>query len=794
MIKNYIIIALRNLWKTKGYSFLNILGLSIGMAAAMLIFLWVNNEMSMERFHEKGDRIFMMYNRDKGPDGDIWAWNSTPQILGPTIKTDYAEVEDVTRFTSRTFLIKNGDKKLNGTAGVVDSSFLNILSFPLVKGNKDIALNNTYNMVVTESFAKSLFGDEDPMNKVVIIDSIHNFTVTGVLKDLPNNTRFKFDYLLPFSYFKVINFNDENWGNNMLRTLVLLKNASLQDQFDQKVRTITIDHTKSSGNPSTTEVFTQPLERFYLYGKNDNGKLVAGNLVTVRLFAVIGCLILLIACINFMNLSTARSEKRVKEVGIRKVMGVTKPALIAQFLLESIVLCMISFGIAYFMVYVTLPHFNTLVGKSLYIPIERPEFWLFACAFVFFTGIMAGSYPSFYLSSFNPVKVLKGTYKKMNTPFTPRKVLVCIQFTFAIILISSTIIIYKQINLGLERDAGYDRSNLVYVANEGNLEKHFEAIKNELLNKGVITSATKSQNPITQRWADSWGFKWDNSTKDDEKTLFLRLGTDADFVETIGVELVQGRDINVYQHPSDSTAILINESALKAMRLQDPIGKKVGFVGSDFYMTIVGVIKDFIIESPFEQSITPLMVGGPAIYNTLVVHFKLNSAKSNLENIKVLKEVISKYNPDYPATYEFADESYAAKFEDVERTSKLVVVFAGLTIIISCLGLFGLATYMAENRVKEIGIRKVLGASTVNITRLLSKEFLILVMISFLVATPIAWYVMHQWLADYTYKIDIEWWIFALTGILTVLITLLTVSFQSIKAAIANPVKSLRNE
>lgn len=794
MIQNFFKIAFRNLWKTKGYSLLNIIGLSIGMAASILIILWIQNELSIEQFHEKGDRTLLMYNRDVSPDGEAWAWNSTPKIMGPTIKNNFPEVEDITRFSGSSFLMKVGDKKLYGRAGFVDEGFLNIFSFPLLEGNKEQALNNTFNIVLTESFAKTMFGNEPAIGKAITIDSSHMFTVTGILKDLPNNTLFNFDYLIPVNYMKTIGWYDENWTNNSIRTYVLLKDKNLKDAFDNKVKNITIDHTKGQSNPSTIEVFSHNIEKMYLYGRSENGKLVAGNIVTVRMFTLIASFILLIACINFMNLSTARSEKRAKEVGVRKVVGVTRKSLILQFLLESILISILSFIIAIIIVQFALPSFNLLVGKKLFIPFTDYRFWLYSIGFILLTGVVAGSYPAFYLSSFNPVKVLKGTYKKINSPFTPRKILVCVQFTFAIILITSTIIISKQIKFGLERDAGYDRSNLVYVFNDGELEKNYAAIKNELLNNQIITAATKSRNPITQRWSDSWGFRWDGSTQEDGKIMFLRLGSDADLVSTMGVQLAAGRDIDVYKYPSDSTAILLNESAIKAMRIEDPIGKKMGFIGSDFEMTIVGVIKDFIIESPFEEKINPLMVNGPISYETQVFHFKLNGNNSNIHNIEKIKEVLKKYNPEYPSEVIFADENYATKFRGIERTSKLVVLFAALTILISCLGLFGLATYMAENRVKEIGIRKVLGSTTVEITRLLSKEFITLVIISFAIATPIAWYVMHQWLEDYTYKIDIDWTIFAITLLLTLIITLFTVSFQSIKAAMANPVKSLRTE
>ncbi len=794
MFKNYLKIAFRNLWKTKGYSLLNITGLSIGMAAAILIILWIQNEVSRDRFHEKGDRLYVMYNRDKDPSGEIWAWNTTPKIMAPTLATDYPEVEATSRHSSTTFLFTVGDKKLNAAGSHVDSTFLEMFSFPLIHGNTKYALSQTYNIVLTESFAKTLFGNEEAMGKTVLIDSVHQFTVTGILKDLPNNTMFTFKYLIPWSYMDVLGQNDTHWGNNSVRTFTLLKSADLQKAFDEKVKNVTVEHTKNSEMPSTIEVFTQPLHRYYLYGKSENGKLVGGNITMVRLFSVIAAFILLIACINFMNLSTARSEKRAKEVGIRKVVGVNKGLLITQFLGESIILSTISFIVALTIVILVLPAFNTLVSKKLFLPTNDWMFWVYSLGFIFLTGIIAGSYPAFYLSSFNPVKVLKGTYRRVNGLVTPRKVLVTVQFTFAIILIICTIIISNQIRYGLERDAGYSRDNLIYIFNEGNVQKNYTFIRNELLNNGAILSSTLSANPITQRWSDSWGFQWDGSTQEDERVMFLRLGSESGFVQTMGIDLVAGRDIDVFQYSTDSTSMLINEAAAKIMRLDDPIGKRVKFKGSDFHMTIVGVIKDFIIESPFQETITPLMVMGPGVYYPSVVHFKLNPANSTTSNLAKIEEVLKKHNPQYPFSYTFTDENYATKFRSVERTGNLVSLFAGLTIFISCLGLFGLATYMAENRVKEIGIRKVLGASVLGITGLLSKEFIGLIIISFVIAAPIAWYFMNSWLQDYSYRVSIEWWVFALTVTAAILITLITVSFQSIKAAVANPVKSLRNE
>ncbi len=773
---------------------INITGLAIGMAAAILILLWIQNELSIDRFYEKVDRTYLMHNRDKRPDGEIWAWPSTPKIMAPTLKKDYPEVEDAVRYRNVTFLLTVGDKKINQRGSFADSTFLNVISFPLLKGNPQTALNSGHSIVLTQQFAKALFGDEDAMGKIVRVDSTHNCTVTGILKDLPNNTKFEFAYILPWTYMEKIGWGDDSWNNNSVRTYVLLKEGTSQAVFDKKVQNITVDHTKGTAIAATTQVFTHPLSEVHLYGKSENGKMIGGQIETVKLFAVIAAFILLIACINFMNLSTARSEKRAKEVGIRKVAGAGKRLLVLQFLGESIFLSLIAFVFAIIVVQLSLSSFNLLVGKKLFINYADPMFWLYSLGFVLFTGVIAGSYPAFYLSSFNPIGVLKGAFKKSKALVAPRKVLVTVQFTFAIILIIGTVIVVRQIQYGLNRQSGYNRENLIYLFTQGDIDKHYQAVKNELLSSGAVTSITRSANPITQRWSDSWGFYWEGSSKSDEKIDFLRLGSDADFVKTIGVTLLQGRDIDVMTHPTDSNAVILNEAAIQAMRVKDPIGMVIKEVGSESQWHVIGVVKDFVIESPYQQSISPLMIFGPNKDYAQIIHAKLNSKNATGENIAAIEKIFKKYNPQYPVDYVFADESYAKKFEDSERTGKLAALFAGLTIFISCLGLFGLATYMAESRTKEVGVRKVLGASVANVTLLLSKEFLRLVVVSFVIASPIAWYAMNKWLDNYSYRIGIEWWVFALAGLLAVLIAIITVSYQAIKAALANPVKSLRTE
>lgn len=471
-------------------------------------------------------------------------------------------------------------------------------------------------------------------------------------------------------------------------------------------------------------------------------------------------------------------------------MGAAKASLIGQFLGESILISLLAGILAIIIVQISLSSFNLLVNKRLFIDFGNSWFWISGIGFILLTGIIAGSYPAFYLSSFKPASVLKGSIKGAHALVSPRKMLVVLQFTFAIILIICTIIVKHQIQYGQERDAGYKKDNLLYTFMQGDIDKNYELIRNELLNSGAAIGVTRTSGPMTMHWSDSWGFEWPGSTEADKKLDFTVLGADADFVKTMGVKLLQGRDINIRSYRTDSFAVLLNEAAVKVMRIKNPIGQPLKVNGQTWH--VIGIIKDFILESPY-QSVSPMVIAGPAS-GFYVLNFKLNPVHTVTGNIRKAEQIFKKYNPSYPFEYNFVDEEYAAKFQNEKRTGNLAALFAGLTIFISCLGLFGLATYMAENRIKEIGIRKVLGASVAGITTLLSKDFLKPVMLSLIIASPVAWWAMSEWLETYKYRISIEWWVFALAGFLSVLIALLTVSFQSIKAAIANPVKSLRSE
>jgi putative ABC transport system permease protein len=784
MFRNYLKIAFRNLLRKKMFSSLNILGLAVGMASAALILLWIQNEVSYDRFHRNGDYLYESWNRAVF-DQNLQCWNSTPKILGPTLKKDYPEIADMCRTNTQWFVVTVGEKQVSMKGLFADPSFLKMFSFPLLRGQASDALNNVYSIVITEKTAKKLFGREEAMNKIIRIDR-NNFTVTGILKDLPENTRFDFEYLLPWAYMTEAGEDDVYWGNNSVSTFVQLKPGTSATALDSKIKDITIRH---SGGEEKTEVFLHPLSKWHLYSSFDNGKIDGGQIETVRLFGLIAFFILLIACINFMNLSTAQSAKRAKEVGIRKVSGAGQGSLIGQFIGESVVISSLAGIIAFALVQVSLPAFDSLVGKQLAIPYTSIHFWITAALFILFTGIVAGSYPAFFLSSYKPVSVLKGSFKRAHAVINPRKVLVVLQFTFAIILICCTCIIVQQIRYARDRQTGYDRSRLMYHFLTGSLAKNYPSLRTELLASGMAVSVTKTSSPITEGWSDSWGFQWEGKAVDD-KTDFDNYCADEDFVKTAGLKLVDGRDLNLASYPTDSTGMLINESAVKAMGFKRPLGQVVIVDSTAFH--VVGVIRDFIIRSPYEPMRPMVIRGSRGFFN--VVNLKLQAGGNMVKNMQAIEKLFKKYNPDYPFEYHFADQEYARKFEDTRRTAELSALSAGLTIFISCLGLFGLAAYTAETRIKEIGIRKVLGASVTGITAMLSKEFILLVLLSILLATPVSWFFMDNWLQDFPYHIRLQWWVFLLAGFVSILISLATVSFQAIKAALANPVKNLRTE
>lgn len=786
MLKNYFKIAFRNLFRNKGFSIINISGLVIGMASAVLILLWVQNEVSYDRFHEKNDRLYEVWSNGIS-DGRLNSGTNTPQLMGPALKTDYPEIENVTRVSwNMSILFGYGDKHVKASGIWVDPSFLTMFSFPLLRGDAKTALNDPHSLVITEKMSKKLFGDENPIGKVLKFDNSENFVVTGLLKNLPNNTDFNFEFLESATFLESKGYLDADWTDVSIRTFVLLKPNTKMADVNLKIKGIV---SKYSGGRSKDVSFLYPMSQLRLYSKFADGKPVGGRIETIRLFTIIAIFILFIACINFMNLSTARSEKRAKEVGIRKVAGALKQSLIGQFLIESIIISAIAGILALIVVQLSLPAFNQLTQKNLFIDFTNVYFWAASIGFVLITGLLAGSYPAFFLSNFKPVAVLKGSFKKVNALVTPRKILVVSQFTFAIILVISTIIIVQQIKYAQERNAGYDKNNLAYIFIEGDIYKNYKLIRNDLINSGIAISVNQTMAPLTQSWSMGRSLNWQGKDPNTKPT-FDRSTTDGGLVKMAGLTLIAGRDIDIDVYPTDSTACVINESAARLINFKNPIGQLVYDDPDNWH--VVGVIKDFILQSPYEQT-RPMIFKGPK-YGGNVLNIKFSNKNTTADNLAAAEKIFGKYNPAYPFEYHFIDEEYAKKFSDQQQTETLAGLFAGLTILISCLGLFGLATYMAENRIKEVGVRKILGASVSSIAGLLSKDFVGLVVISIFIASPIAWYFMKQWLLGFDYRIQISWYVFVLAGAAAIAVALVTVSFQAIKAAVANPVKSLRTE
>ena len=775
----------RNLRRGGIYSAINIGGLAIGMAAAILILAWIYHEWSYDRFHAKEKQLYVVYNRRTLNDA-LQCSDWTPLILGPTLKTDYPEIAGVARTWSNKMLYANEEAKFEIMTCFTDPDFLTMFDFPLLQGTKETALNDPYSVILTEKAAIRLFGKKIPLGQTLLVNNQHPVTVTGVMKDLPGNTLFQFEVFAPISFMKVQGSYHENWTNYTIQTYVELQPGARLDLVNENIRNIVNSHTD---NRAKAEVFLYPLNQRHLYAKFENGVPVGGLIETVRLFVLIAGLILIIACINFINLSTARSGKRAKEVGVRKVIGGKRWSLIKLFLGESMVVSFIAGSIALILALMILPVFNALMGKQLALNLANGWFWLTGLGLVLFTGLLAGSYPAFYLSSFLPIQVLKGIFRKRQWAVSSRKGLIVVQFSVAFALIVSTLVIHRQIKYAQGRETGYNRDELIYASLNGDAGKNFELIKHDLLNSGTTISITKTLSPMTQIMGATSGVNWKGKDPD-ARLSFDMYFTDADWTKTVGTTIVEGRDIDIYTFPTDSLAMLLNESAVKTMNFEDPIGEIVKTLGREW--RVVGVVKDFILRSPYEP-VEPMLIGGPAGWFNYM-HIKLNGNNLMAENLARVEQVFKQYNPAYPFEYHFADEEYARKFQEEQKMGSLATWFAGLTIFISCFGLFALVAYMAETRKKEIGIRKVLGASVGNVVVLLSKGFLVLMVISIVIASPIAWWAMEKWLANFAYRTNIPWWLFVLVGIINLGIALLTVGFQAIKAAMANPVKSIKSE
>jgi putative ABC transport system permease protein len=800
MLKNYFKIAWRNLVKGKWYSLINIVGLATGMAVALLIGLWIWDELTYNTYHTNHARLAQLMTTQTF-NGETGTGEAVAVPMAAELRTKHADDFKHVSLASWNFghTLGVGDKKISASGMWVDPVFPAMLTLKMLAGSQD-ALKDPSSMLIRRSVAKALFGDADPMNKIVRVDSKIDMKVAGVYEDLPRNTSlYDMEILMPWDKYVStepwLKNAGTQWGNHSFQLFLQLNDggkgsrSAREEKGDfgritAKIKDIPKEHNKEGKE----EVILQPMDNWHLYGEFKNGKVVGGRIQFVWLFGIIGVFVLLLACINFMNLSTARSEKRAKEVGIRKAVGSLRRQLIGQFLSESVVVACLSFVLAVVLVLLLLPFFNGLADKKMSIPWAHPLFWLTTLGFTLVTGLVAGSYPAFYLSSFKPIKVLKGSIKAGRFAALPRKVLVVIQFTVSITLIIGTIIVFRQIQYAKNRPVGYTREGLMSVMmNTPDINGHYDALRRDLLHTGALENMSESSSPATQVWSNQIGFDW-RGKDPNSVPLFGIVATTHDFGKTIGWQIKEGRDFS--RDFTDTGAFILNEAAVELTGLKHPVGETVKW--DDKNHVIVGVVKDMVMESPYK----PVK---PTIFYldygwTQVITLRIKPGTPVRTAIAKIEPVFKKYNPGSPFEYKFVDEDYAKKFSDEERIGNLATFFAVLAIFISCLGLFGLASFVAEQRTKEIGIRKVLGASVFILWRMLSREFVALVVISFFIAIPIAWYYLTQWLQKYTYHTQVSWWVMAAAGVGALVITLLTVSYQAIAAALMSPVKSLRSE
>jgi putative ABC transport system permease protein len=809
MLKNYFKIAFRSLIKNRTSSFINISGLTVGMAVALLIGLWIYDELSFNEYHHNYDRIGRVLVRGNDVQHGPFINNSMTYPLATELMETYkANFKHVVRASwVQDYILSSGEKKLSRTGQFMDEGAPAMLSFKMLRGSWT-GLKDPYSIMLSASTAKALFGDADPMNRSILMNNKLNVKVTGVFDDLPLNTQFK-DIKFFSTWDLWASQNDwilkratNDWNNHFIKLYAEIQpgsnfetvNHNIENAELQKIKGIDNYREEVARNP---KVFLDPMKNWHLEPYDRKGQADSAPMRMVWLVGIIGMFVLLLACINFMNLSTARSEKRAREVGIRKAIGSMRLQLIIQFFSESFFIVIFSFVLACLLAILSLSWFNNLAAKQMVVPWANTYFWLISMGFVLLTALLAGSYPALYLSSFKPVKVLKGTFRTGRLAAIPRKALVVIQFTVSVALIVCTIAVLRQVEFAKERPVGYSRDGLVMMEMKSDdFYGKYDLLRSGFLNTGVVSEFSESMGKVTEIVSGNNGFDWKGRDPNKEES-FGTLAITEEYGKTVGWQFLSGRDFS-RAFSTDSTGLIINESAAKYMALQNPVGEDVTWTwwlnNQVIHYKILGVVKDMVMESPYEP-IKPLLFyvkghnGGVSWIN-----IKVKPGVPMANALPKIEAVFKKLVPAAPFEYKFADQDYALKFASEERVSKLAGFFAVLAIFISCMGLFGLASFTAEQRTKEIGVRKVLGASVYILWRLLSKEFVVLVIISLLIAAPVSYYFMHTWLQGYQYRAELSWWVFAAAGAGALLITLLTVSFQAIKAALANPVKSLRTE
>jgi putative ABC transport system permease protein len=789
MLKNYLVITFRSLRKNGFYSFINISGLAIGITCSILIILWVGDETSFDKFHPKADRLYQVW-ANAWFDGRINSWTSVPLPTGEAMKPANANIVHaaVADWGGNHLLSASDDKRMNKRGFNVGEEFLEMFQFPLIAGNAEQVLDDASNIVITESTAKALFGDEDAMNKIIRVDNQFDLKVAGILKDVPPNSSFQFDFLLPYKHWRNtsewVKENESNWGNYSFQVFVELNDAKNKASVENSIRGMLGKH--GEDKEMKHAFFLYPLLRWRLYSNFENGVEQGGMSDYVQLFTIIAVFIIVIACINFMNLATARSERRAREVGVRKSVGSQRRQLVFQFIGESMIIAFISFAIAIIAAQLLLPYYNTLVDKKLFIDYSSKEFWIFSLGLIFVTGVIAGSYPAFYLSGFEPVKVLKGKPTVGKGASLPRKILVTLQFGFSIFLIISMFVIYNQIQLAKGRDIGYSQENLITVPLNKDYHDNLQHLKVELLASGAVESMVRANSAITS--INSNNFLGWPGKPEDLKVIFTTIVTDYDWAKTMGVKMIEGRDFSE-DFKSDSMAIIVNKAAMKIMGLKDPIGTELDVWGKK--RKLIGIYDDVLMGSPYDE-VKPMFAVLDDWWGSITI--RLKPTKDLQASLKTVETIFKKYAPAYPFEYTFVDVEFQKKFTTINLTSRLASLFAVLAIVITGLGLFGLAAFTAQQRTKEIGIRKVLGAPVSSLVSLISRDFSLLVIIAFVIFAPLSWWAMNSYLERYKVRTEIVWWIFPATGAIALIFALLIVSTQALRAAHSDPVKALRNE
>lgn len=788
MLKNYLLVTIRSLRKNGFYSFINISGLAIGICCSILISLWVLDELSFNKFIPKSDRIYQVWINAVF-NGEINSWTSVPLPTYEAMKTADAHIQrSVVTDWGYDHLLTVGENRITKRGFYASEEFLEMFEFPLLAGDKTQVMDDPRSIIISQSLAKSLFGEQDPMGQTIRVDNAEDLKVTGILKDVPSNSTFQFDYLLTWKFREQVSAwvlrNKTNWGNYSFQVFVELDDPKQKDAVQSNIEMILQENGEKENNP---KYFLYPMLRWRLFSNFKNGVEGSGIYDYVQMFSAIGAFIIIIACINFMNLATARSERRAREVGIRKSVGSRRWELIFQFIGESTFIAFIAFFISVILAQLVLPAYNTLVDKKLFIDYSSGMFWALSLGMIVLVGFIAGSYPALYLSSFQPVKVLKGKPTIGKGASTPRKVLVTLQFGFSIVLIIGTIVILRQINLVKSRDLGYDKEGLLSVIYNDEVEKNYRPLKLDLMASGVVEGVTKSNSSITQ--INSNNFLGWPGKPEDLRVIFTTIATEYDYTKAMGIKILEGRDFSE-DYPADTASIMINKAALDLMGLKDPIGTELPLWGGK--RKLIAVL-DNVLMGNVHEPIKPLFVIFDPDWID-VVSVRLKKTNDMQASLQVVQDIFEKHAPAYPFEYKFADVEFDKKFKTVNLTSKLATTFAALAIIITGLGLFGLAAFTAEQRTKEIGIRKVMGATVPSLVRLISKDFSILVIISFVLSAPLAWWLMTKYLERYTIRTDVAWWVFPLTGAVALGFALAIVSTQALRAAHANPATSLRNE